>query len=104
MRDNINVNSSLRLFESYRDFSGGLNTQQSNDMMKDNQVVIAENIDLALTRSIKKRTGRTAFATNHPWLDTSPIQGMFKFVNNAETVLIVSVEGKIYYARPSGTG
>ncbi len=104
MRDNINVNSSLKLFESYRDFSGGLNTQQSNEMMKDNQSTIAENVDLSITSSIKKRTGRTQLTGTHAgWAVTSPIQGLFKFVNNAETLLIAAVEGKLFYARPSGT-
>lgn len=103
MRDNININSSLKLFESYRDFSGGLNTQQSNEMMKDNQVTVAQNVDLALTSSIKKRTGRVALGSTMPWTASAPIQGLFKFVNNAETVLIVAVNGQLYYARPSGT-
>lgn len=103
MRDNINVNSSLKLFESYRDFSGGLNTEMSNEMMRDNQVTIAENVDLALTSSIKKRTGRTALTGTMPWTSTAPIQGLFKFVNNAETVLVVAVNGRLYFARPSGT-
>lgn len=104
MRDNININSSLKLFESYRDFSGGLNTQQSNEMMKDNQVTIAENVDLALTSSIRKRTGRTLLAGTHTgWAATSPIQGLFKFVNNFETVLIAAVEGKLFYSRPTDT-
>lgn len=104
MRDNINVNSSLKLFESYRNFSGGLNTQQSNEMIRDNQTTIAENVDLSITSSIKKRTGRTLLVGTHTgWAVTSPIQGLFKFVNNAETVLIAAVEGKLFYARPSGT-
>ena len=103
MRDNINVNSSLKLFESYRDFSGGLNLQQSNEMMKDNQVTVAQNVDLALTSSIKKRTGRVALGSTMPWTSSAPIQGLFKFVNNAETVLIAAVNGQLYYARPSGT-
>lgn len=103
MRDNINVNSSLKLFESYRDFSGGLNTQQSNEMVRDNQALIAENVDLALTHSIKKRSGRTVLSGTVGWTATAPIQGLFKFVNNAETVLIAAVEGKLWFARPSGT-
>ena len=103
MRDNININSSLKLFESYRDFSGGLNLQQSNEMMKDNQVTVAQNVDLALTSSIKKRTGRVALGSTMPWTASAPIQGLFKFVNNAETVLIAAVNGQLYYARPSGT-
>lgn len=103
MRDNINVNSSLKLFESYRDFSGGLNTQQSNEMLKDNQVTIAENVDLALTSSIKKRTGRTLLGSTMPWTASAPVQGLFKFVNNAETILVAAVNGRLYYARPSGT-
>ena len=102
MRDNINVNTSLKLFESYRNFSGGLNVQQSNEEMRDNQSTIAENVDLALTHSIRKRTGRTALAGTIGWTATSPIQGLYKFVNNAETVLIAAVEGKLWYARPSG--
>lgn len=102
MRDNINVNSSLKLFESYRDFSGGLNTQQANEMMRDNQTTIAENVDLSITSSIKKRTGRTRI--DPMWLSTDPIQGLFKFVNNAETDLIMAVNGRLYYSRPSGGG
>jgi len=103
VRDNININTSLKLFESYRDFGGGLNTQQSNELMKDNQVTIAENVDLALTNSIKKRTGRSALTGTIAWTSTAPIQGLFKFVNNAETCLIAAVNGRLYYSRPSGT-
>lgn len=103
MRDNININSSIKLFESYRDFSGGLNTEQSNEMLRDNQVTIAENVDLALTSSIKKRTGRTELTGTVSWTANTTIQGLFKFVNNAETVLIAAVNGRLHYARPSGT-
>lgn len=102
MRDNINVNSSLKLFESYRDFGGGLNTQQSNELMKDNQVTVSQNVDLALTNSIRKRSGRTLLTGTHTgWAATSPIQGLFKLVNNYETVLIAAVEGKLWYSRPT---
>lgn len=99
MRDNINVNSSLKLFESYRDFGGGINTQQSNEMMQDNHVIIAENVDLAWTQSIKRRYGRSSI-NSLPTTDI--IQGLFQFVNNYETILIVAMGGKLYYAQPSG--
>lgn len=102
MRDNINVNSSLKLFESYRDFGGGLNTQMSNELMKDNQSTIAENVDLTLTHSIRKRTGKTKINTSV--FSTNAIQGLFNFVNNAETLLICAVGGGLYYARPNGSG
>ena len=100
MRDNINVNSSLKLFESYRNFGGGLNTQQSNEMMHDDHVTISENVDLAWTQSIKRRYGRSAI---NSLPETTPLQGLFSFVNNAETVLIIAINGKLYYSRPSGT-
>lgn len=102
MRDNINVNSSLKLFESYRDFSGGLNTQQSNEEMRDNQSTIAQNVDLALSHSIRKRTGRTKLNGLIGWSETSPVQGLFKFVNNIETILVCAAEGKLWYSRPVG--
>jgi hypothetical protein len=101
VRDNINVNSSLKLFESYRNFGGGINTQQSNEMIKDDHVIVSENVDLAWTQSIKRRYGRTAI--NSLPITDQPIQGLFTFVNNAETVLIVAIGGKLYYARPTST-
>lgn len=101
MRDNININSSLKLFESFRNFGGGINTQQSNEMMKDDHVTLAENVDLAWTQSIKRRYGRSSINTLPT--TTNPPQGLFTFVNNAETILMLAINGKIYYARPSGT-
>lgn len=101
MRDNINVNSSIKLFESYRDFSGGLNTQMSNELMKDNQSTIAENVELTLTHSIKKRSGKTGINTS---FFADPIQGLFNFINNSETLLICAAGGLLYYARPNITG
>lgn len=77
MRSNINVNSSLKLFEVYSNFNGGINTEQSNELLKDNELTVMQNVDLVNTSSIKKRTGRYQLAG---FTGTSyNMQGLFNY-------------------------
>ena len=104
MRDNINIDPSLKLFESYRNFTGGLNTEQSNETLKESESTILENVDLLSRGSIRKREphklvyantfgGTVAGVTNANQMGG---QGIFKFVRGQSTIAIMAHSGKLY--------
>lgn len=98
-RQNITPDSSVRLFEAYMDFSGGLNSQISNERLKPNEFPILQNVDLSGRASARRRTGRTLVATQ-----AGVAQGMFPFYRGATTIpdWVVAVDGKLY-VMASGT-
>jgi hypothetical protein len=93
VRVNATPDPSQRLFEAYLDFSGGRNSEISNEKLRDNEYPILDNVDLLGRGSCKRRTGRRKV------LDVaSSIQGMFPFFRqgNAKPDLIIAAGGKLY--------
>lgn len=104
-RQNPRPNSAIPLMESYTDFSGGLNSEISNDKLKDNECTVLENVDLQGRASAKARYGRTEICSTYPWdTATSVAQGMFFFYQISQTTpdIIVAVSGKLY-VKPYGS-
>jgi hypothetical protein len=101
-RQNINVNPAIREFEAYMDFSGGINTETSNERLADNEFTQMQNVDLNSRGSVKKRTGRVSH-TNI--LETNPsvrnAQGAFFFYRKGQTEpdFIFVANGSLYYRR-----
>lgn len=54
---------------SYADFRGGLNVDSANDIMADNELTIADNVDLLDRGALTKRAGLTLFNTTAYTLD-----------------------------------
>jgi hypothetical protein len=98
-RQSINVNPGLKEFEAYMDFSGGLNTETSNERLLDNEFVVMENVVLNSRGSVKKRPGRQVDAV-FSLPSATNVQGMFFFhrpvVNVTQPDLIFALGGKLY--------
>jgi hypothetical protein len=100
VRQNIEVNPSRRQFESYLDYSGGRNSEISNENLKDNEYPTLDNVDLLSRGSLKRRTGRGKL------LDIgAATQGMFFFFpsTNSNPTLIIASAGKLYYSNYNST-
>jgi hypothetical protein len=100
VRQNIVVDPSKRLFESYLDYAGGRNSEIANERLKDNEFPILDNVDLSGRGSLKRRTGRKkllGLAAN--------TQGMFFFFpsTNSNPTLIIASAGKLYYSNYNST-
>lgn len=57
-RQNIRFDPAVKLFESFADFSGGINTETSNERLRNNEFLTLDNVDLSGRGSAKRRTGR----------------------------------------------
>ncbi|CAB4142914.1 hypothetical protein UFOVP451_62 [uncultured Caudovirales phage] len=103
-RQSINVNPGLKEFEAYMDFSGGLNTETSNERLSDNEFVQMQNVDLNTRGSVKKRTGRVnipiTYATGTV-VPTGNTQGMFFFYrqNESKPDVLFAANGRLYVKR-----
>lgn len=92
-RQNIRVNPSEQLFEAYMDFSGGLNSETSNEKLQDNEFPVLDNVDLASRGSAKRRTGRRKVFN----IDGNG-QGLFYYYRKGfdKPDIITAVSGKLY--------
>lgn len=97
MRQNITPNFSQKVFESYMDFSQGLNSEIANEKLKDSESPILENVDISSNGSIKRRYGRAKKAT---FVAVNKSQGIFQYRRRSagvlETFLIGAIDGKLY--------
>lgn len=99
VRQNPMPNSAVKLMEAYMDFSGGLNSEISNDRLKDSEFPILENVDLMGRGSAKRRYGRLEQAVNYPYDTASSVaQGMFPFYKTTQSSpdFIYAVNGNLY--------
>jgi hypothetical protein len=106
-RQNINVNTGIREFEAYMDFSGGLNIETSNERLNDNEFTQMQNVDLNSRGSVKKRTGRdlipTTFINGDQILNPSTAQGVFFFYrkNQENPDMVIAAGGKLFVKKYS---
>jgi len=105
-RQNINVNPAVREFEAYMDFSGGINSEISNERVADNEFLQMVNVELSSRGSVKKRTGYE-FVANVPSAEVTPmnVQGMFFYYrkNQPHPDIIFAREGRLYVKQFSNT-
>lgn len=92
-RQNITPDTETRQFEAYMDFSGGLNSEISNERLKPNEYPIMVNVDLSGRASARRRTGRDLIATQ-----AGVAQGMFQFYRTGQAIpdSIVAIAGALY--------
>lgn len=92
-RQNIIPNPEQRLFEAYMSFAGGHNSEISNDLLKDYEFPVLENVDLSGRGTAKRRTGRELFVTL-PFVG----QGHFQYyrVSTTEPDHIFAAGGRLY--------
>lgn len=88
----------MKLFEVYSNFSDGLNTEQSNELLKDSELTVMQNVDLLNTSSIKKRSGR--FRLDGFGSKTTTMQGIFNYRSSwsgdTRQFLVMAVNGYLY--------
>lgn len=98
MRQNITPNFSQKVFESYTDFSRGLNSEIANEKLKDTESPVLENVDISSNGSIKRRYGRKKEA-DAPAGGTYA-QGIFQYRLRADGELgryfVGAIDGKLY--------
>lgn len=100
VRQNIVVDPSKKLFESYLDYSGGRNSEVSNERLKDNEFPSLDNVDLSGRGSAKRRWGRGKL------LDLlANVQGAFFFftATGQNPTLIIASAGKLYWSAYNST-
>lgn len=99
-RQNIRTNPSLKLFEAYMDFSGGRNSETSNERLRDNEFPVLDNVDLSSRGSVKRRHGRRLL-TSHVGLG----QGLFFFYRSGqpEPDVVLAIGGALYVRENSAT-
>lgn len=101
-RRDINVNPAVKLFEAYSDFSGGMNTEISNERLADSEMLYLENVDLSSRGSLKKRAGFRRITTN----DLNGVgQGMFFYFKdggNNPPQFVIASGGKLYIQEYAG--
>jgi hypothetical protein len=102
-RQSINVNPGFKEFEAYMDFSGGLNTETSNERLNENEFTQMQNVELNTRGSVKKRTGRSDMVTTG--LPINNPQGVFFFYrkNRDQPDLIVAANGRLYVKKYNAT-
>jgi len=95
MRQRITPNPEERLFEAYMSFEGGHNSEIANDKLRDDEFVIAENVDLSNRGSARRRTGRELFLAG---LVGNP-QGHFLYyeMDTPEPYHLFAAGGKLFY-------
>jgi hypothetical protein len=99
-RQSITPNPSLKLFEAYMDFSGGLNSEQSNERLRDNEFITLDNVDLSSRGSAKRRTGRVLLNTQ-----TGRGQGLFYYYRQGQSKpdIILAIGGALYVRENGST-
>ena len=105
-RQSINVNPTLKEFEAYMDFSGGVNTETSNERLLDNEFTQMINVELGKRGTVKKRTGYSSVSSFPSEATPTLVQGMFFFYRknqlNPEVPLdpdIIFVKNGFFYVK-----
>lgn len=99
MRQNIEVDPSRKLFEAFVDFSGGLNSEITNERLAPNEFPVMLNADLSGRASARLRYGRDKLFTQ-----AGVGQGLFFYYRQTEGYpdKIVAISGRLY-VRPNGS-
>jgi len=100
MRQRFKPNPTVKHFEGYNDFSGGWNTETSNERLLDSEFVMMDNVDLSWRGSIRRRTGRVEIPTGIP---AGNAQGMWFYYREGQVApdKIFAVSGKLYKMGPN---
>ena len=76
--------------QRYYDFSGGLNTTQTNTMIADNEAAAIQNISFDEPGAIKKRTGYTVSPSTNTVNTGSEIKGLYDYVKQDGTQYFIT--------------
>jgi hypothetical protein len=84
------------------DFSGGLNTVDSNEILADNEAIVRKNWGQASKGAIEKVNGYTK--KNSTTLGAKPIRGLFRvYTSNGTRHLLAICNGTLKYSTDGGT-
>lgn len=92
-RQNIKHNPAEKLFEAFMDFSGGLNTEITNEKLAENEFPVMLNVDLSGRSSARLRYGRKLVAQQ-----AGNAQGLFFYYRDGEDYpdTVLASGGKLY--------
>lgn len=76
--------------QRYYDFSGGLNTTQTNTMIADNEASAIQNISFDEPGAIKKRTGYTVAPSTYTVVNSAEIKGLYDYVKQDATQYFIA--------------
>lgn len=83
------------------DFSGGLNTIDSNEILNDNESIIKKNWENSSRGAISKVNGFTK--ANSTTMGAKPVRGLFRVYQSASASHLLAVcNGKLYYSNDDG--
>lgn len=99
MRQDIQPDSSKKVFEAFMDFSGGYNSEITNENLKNNEYPVLLNTDLAGRGSARLRSGRTSLVTQ-----AGKAQGTFFYYRDGQPYpdTILAIAGRLY-VKTNGT-
>lgn len=99
MRQNIQPDSSEKIFEAFMDFSGGYNSEITNENLKNNEYPVLMNTDLSGRGSARLRSGRASLATQ-----VGKAQGTFFYYRAGQPYpdTIMAIAGRLY-VKPNGS-
>lgn len=100
MRQNIQVDPAQKVFEAFVDFSGGMNSEITNERLRPNEYPVMENIDLSGRASARLRSGRWKLFEH-----TGTAQGMFFYYRDgaAGPDHILAISGRLYVTMNGST-
>jgi hypothetical protein len=100
MRQNIQVNPAQKVFEAFMDFSGGLNTEVSNEKLRENEYSKLLNADLSGKSSARLRYGRSSVVSQ-----LGVAQGIFFYYRKGMDYpdTIEAVGGRLYVREGLGS-
>ena len=105
-RQRIQFDPATKEFEAYLDFSGGYNSEVSNERLNDNEYPVLMNVDNAGRGSAKTRSGRVGLsAPGDSPINAKVGQGIFNFYRSDTSTpdLIIAADGYLY-AKHLSTG
>ena len=83
------------------DYSGGLNTTESNELLKNNEAIVRQNWGQESLGAIKKVNGFTKI--NSTKIADAPIRGLFRvYLSNGTKQLLAMCNGGLYYSDDDG--
>lgn len=93
-RQDIRINPAEKLFEAFMDFSGGLNTEITNEKLEENEFPVMLNVDLSGRSSARLRYGRKLIANRHG----AKAQGIFFYYRDGEAYpdTILALDGRLF--------
>lgn len=99
--DQINTLDNVGSVKELKDYSGGLNTSDSNEILKDNESIIRKNWSNSQRGALVKVNGFTK--ANSTLMGAKPVRGLFRvYQSDGTTHLLAICNAKVFYSDDDG--